>query len=379
MELLSLLSGIESFMANQSLNRLYYLDALRSFLILMVVLLHSSQIYNTSQSWLIYSSNVSNSVHYLVDFLQLLCMPTFFIIAGYFSVISFKHSQGNNFLMKRVLRLAIPLFFIAFTLNTLQSYILVITGWKDYDLISYISQGYWIQHLWFLINLIVYTIISYILVVFYKKELKILLLSVPEKLVILKTYQLLFILPLISLSLILLKQATPSYFLGVNINQIISYMPYFFFGILLMFNDRLLKKFTDISISFALVIILLSIMIIEYTSNAQGILSKLLFYYTKALGAWFAASLAFTVFQKYVNYQSMFIYKISDASYSIYLVHHIFVVLIGLVLIKVNVEAWMGLPILFILSVGISYIIHQNLIVKNSLLLFLINGKKSKF
>jgi len=84
-------------MENNISDRLYYLDALRSFLLLLVVLMHTSQAYNSSQSWLIYSQSNSIVVNYLVSFLGLFCMPTFFMIVGCFTVVSFRHSHNNFF------------------------------------------------------------------------------------------------------------------------------------------------------------------------------------------------------------------------------------------------------------------------------------------
>jgi glucan biosynthesis protein C len=356
--------------------RLYYLDALRSFLILLVALMHSSQVYNSSQTWLIYSENNSIIINYLVSLLGLLCMPTFFMIAGYFAVISFRHSHGKNFLLKRISRLLIPLVFIAFTLNILQAYILTSSGWKDYTISTYFSNGDWIQHLWFLINLIAYTLTAYLFIKYFKIQTKRFLLYISDKIESMNLYILLLILPLISIGLIVVKHITPSYFLSININQIISYTPYFLFGILLMLNKELLNKFTNISISTSIVVILLASILIKNLNGMEAIEYKFAYYYTRSLGTWFMASLAFTIFKKYVNYKSNTIYKISDASYSIYLLHHIIVIIIGIFIINLDLSIWIGISILFISSVTISYIVHRKLILNSNILQHLINGQK---
>jgi peptidoglycan/LPS O-acetylase OafA/YrhL len=226
--------------------RLYYLDALRSFLILLVALMHSSQVYNSSQTWLIYSENNSIIINYLVSLLGLLCMPTFFMIAGYFAVISFRHSHGKNFLLKRISRLLIPLVFIAFTLNILQAYILTSSGWKDYTISTYFSNGDWIQHLWFLINLIAYTLTAYLFIKYFKIQTKKYLLYISDKI----------------------------------------------------------------------------------------------------------------------------------KSYSIHLLHHIIVIIIGIFIINLDLSIWIGISILFISSVTISYIVHRKLILNSNILQHLINGQK---
>jgi len=356
--------------------RLYYLDALRSFLLLLVVLMHSSQVYNSEQTWLIYSHSNSIIIDYFVSFLGLLRMPTFFMIAGYFTVISFRHSHNKGFLLKRILRLFIPLITIAVTLNILQAYILVKSGWKDYALQTYIINGDWIQHLWFLINLIIYTILAYLFIRFFKEPTKKVLQVISKKMANMSLYTLLLVLPFISISVILILKLTPNYLYSININQVIVYMPYYFFGILIMLNKTLLNKFANISIPIGLFITLFSFVLIKNVDGMVAIQYKLLYYYFKGLAVWTIASLAFTIFKKYVNFKSDLIYKISDASYSIYLVHHVIVVMIGLILIQLNFSFLIGLPLLFVISVVLSYLVHRKIILKSTILKFLINGKK---
>ena len=90
------------------------------------------------------------------------------------------------------------------------------------------------------------------------------------------------------------------------------------------------------------------------------------------------ASVALTIFKKHVNYKSDIIYKISDTSYSIYLIHHVLIVIISIWIINLDFSILLGLPILFVFSVTISYIIHRKLILNSRILQFMINGQKSK-
>ncbi len=365
-------------MKNKPEERLYYLDGLRGFLIILVVLLHSSRVYSPSQSWLIYSQNNSVVIDYLMSLLSLLCMPTFFMIAGYFAVISFKHSHSNGFLSKRISRLLIPLVTIALTLNILQAYILVAFGWKDYNIGQYISNGDWIQHLWFIINLIVYTVISYIFIRYCKVQTRKTLIYVSKKLVATSLYGILFFLPLLSIGLMVIMQIIPSFFLGINISSIILEMPYYLFGILLFSNKNLLNKFSSISVLVSVIMIALSLVIVKNIKGIDVIYFKLAYYYFNVLGTWFLASFVFTIFRKHLNRKSRLIFNISDASYTIYLLHHVLVIAIGIILIKLNIGTMVGLLILFVSSVLLSYIIHRKVILRNSLFKLLINGQKSK-
>jgi len=363
-------------MNNDISERIYYLDGLRSFLILLVVLVHSSQVYNPSQGWNIYSEHGSFLVNFIVEFFGLLRMPTFFMVAGYFAVISLKRATGLNFLLKRVQRLLIPLLTVTFTLNLLQAYLLVHFGWKEYTIDTYFSHGYWVSHLWFLINLIIYTILSYIFIRYFKTKTKIFLLNISHYLEMSSIYKILFILPLLNIGLLIIFKFTPEYTLGLKFNQIIVYIPYYLFGILLAVNRSLLYKFSNISMMVGSIVVVLSYILMRYFESLNGIEYKIFYYYFKAVGIWFFASFSFTIFKNFLNKKTKILYKISDASYTIYLVHHVTVIIIGLILIKLDLDFIIGLPILFLTVVFISYFFHRKFVLNYSVLQFLLNGKK---
>ena len=62
--------------------------------------MHSSQIYNSNETWLIHANHTNLIANYLITILGFLCMPAFFMISGYFAVGSFKHASKKNFLKK---------------------------------------------------------------------------------------------------------------------------------------------------------------------------------------------------------------------------------------------------------------------------------------
>jgi len=359
-------------MKNSKYERLFFLDSLRSFLILGVALLHAIQIYNPQKTWLIYSDNTNVIAGYLITLLGLLLMPTFFMIAGYSSVISFRHK--HNF-FKRIARLLIPLLTIVCSLNILQAWLLVQFGWKDYTINSYIKNGDWIQHVWFLINLISYTIVSMIIVRYFKEQTRLIINKVINKLQTKSMYLILFFMPLISILLLVLFKIIPNGWIGINITQIIAYIPYYFFGILLIFNKKLLKIFSSTSIIIDLLIITVSLLIIKSLENYHNLEYRLIYFYVKYLGTWFMASLAFTIFYKYFNFKSKLIFKISDASYTIYLVHHILVVVFGMLIIYIKLNFYVGICVVFFFSSFLSYFFHRKIVLKYKFLQFCLNGK----
>lgn len=375
MVLNNLSNGIKSFMKTNSSRRIYFLDALRSFLIVGVVLLHATQIYNPAKTWLIFSDNTTIVASYMILVLGWLLMPTFFMIAGYSSVISLNNHSNKSFFWKRISRLLIPLLTVVLIFNTIQALILVKFGWKEYTIASYINNGDWIQHVWFLINLIVYTIISILTLKYFKEKVKHGIDFIIKQIESISIYKLFLFMPLISIILLILYRIVPDRLLGINLTQIIGYMPFYFFGILLFLDNKLLKKITNTSIVIDIFVLLLSAVIIKYVENFHDIEYRLIYYYFKYLGIWFISSLAFTIFYKYFNFQSKLIFQISDASYSIYLIHHILVIIFGLFVIYLNVDFYIGILIVFTFSTFLSYILHKKLILSHKLFQLFINGK----
>lgn len=347
-------------------NRFYYLDTLRGFLMILVVFMHSSQIFNPEQTWLLYSNNNHIIIQYLIEFTVLLSMPSFFVIAGFFTVISFKHNKTKFFLTKRVLRLLIPLLLIAVIFNSIQAYILNSYNWKNYEIYFYIINGEWIQHLWFLINLIVYTIISFITVKYLKKSILVI-----NKIAIyfdkFPIYYLLFVFPILTIIILILMKFLPSYIFGINLSSILNYMPYFLIGVLLCLNKNLLYKFSTINLYLSFSIILLSYTLSLMLKDENFILLRIMYFYSKGIAIYFISSFAFTIFKKFFDKKIELISKISNASYTIYLIHHLFVVLIGIYVIQYNINFLIGFPIVFLTATLISYLIHRNFILKSNI------------
>lgn len=362
-------------MENKSEERLYYLDAVRSFLILSVVLTHCLQVYNSNKTWNIYFEHGSIISTFMIDFLSLLIMPTFFMLAGYFTVISFAHFSGVKFLLKRLSRLVLPLITIALTLNVLQAFLLVNFGWKEYTIETYFTQGHWVSHLWFLLNLIVYTIISYLFITNVKTKTKSVLFLISKFFEKQSIYMILLLLPLINFGLVVIFKYIQINLYGININQIIMYMPYYLFGIILSINKDFLNKFSNTSLLIDFIVIIVAYTLMKNCEARNEIEYKVVYYYSKALGTWYMASMSFGIFKNFFNYKSEFLYKISDSSYTIYLVHHILVIIIGMLWIKLDLNFIVGLPLLFIIVVVMSYSFHRKVVLNFNVLKFLINGK----
>ena len=63
--------------------RLHYLDAMRSILMILGIVLHSANVFSDSD-WAIQNIDTSVYFSYLVEVIHLFRMPAFFIVSGFF-------------------------------------------------------------------------------------------------------------------------------------------------------------------------------------------------------------------------------------------------------------------------------------------------------
>jgi glucan biosynthesis protein C len=140
--------------------RLAYLDNYRIFLIILVVLHHTSMAYGGNGTWAIMQGATDpispplialfNSVN------QAFFMSAFFFLAGYFSPRSLERKGRARFLLDRLIRLGVPV--LVFTL--------LVVNLNQYILASFVPGrsfrwfvGYSPDHLWFLQDLAVFAVL----------------------------------------------------------------------------------------------------------------------------------------------------------------------------------------------------------------------------
>jgi hypothetical protein len=89
-------------------NRLFFLDNLRLFLVLCVVLEHSSHAYTGMTWWPVSDAAKSDIAVWLSAFTDAFAMPILFYIAGYFAIPSIRKKGVWAFYIGKIKRLGIP-------------------------------------------------------------------------------------------------------------------------------------------------------------------------------------------------------------------------------------------------------------------------------
>ncbi|WP_404842696.1 acyltransferase family protein [Colwellia sp. Bg11-12] len=355
------------------------MDSMRSILMMLGILIHSSQVYNPNKSWLVTSDDTHPIFKILIDNIILFRMPTFFIISGFFCLMILSRKGLTSFLLNKCQRILLPLFTTVFTLNLLQFYLF---SQSEFSLIRYLSSGEWVSHLWFLLNLLFYFILAAILIPNTQKDSYNLVNRIAKLICRTPTLILLLTLPFLSIAIIATNSLGVSLYSDlyniITIYKLLSYLPYFIFGIFLFSSKELLHKFTLIDKTTLFFCLIISVSLKFYPILNNPSFNNIMQVYADTLLAWTIASCIFRFFYLFANKRSKIWSQLSNASYTVYLFHHLIVALIGSLAIKLNLAPITGMFFLLTATLFITIIIHNKIISKQPLFNLLFNGKYKK-
>ena len=143
--------------------RLFYLDNLRIYLTILVILHHAALAYGGAGNWGVKDPAVDDiSPIFLVFFNavnQTYFMSAFFLLAGYFTPRSWERKGSKQFLIDRLIRLGIPIFIYTTIILNFTDYILNVYYRGIPFFISNIRIAYDPGHLWFLQALLLFAVI----------------------------------------------------------------------------------------------------------------------------------------------------------------------------------------------------------------------------
>jgi glucan biosynthesis protein C len=148
-------------MNTQSAQRDSALDAGRGILMLLGVVLHAANVYTAAGGWLVKDPAAqSGFFDVLVAAIHSFRMPAFFVISGFFTALIVGKRGASSFLLDRVRRVGIPLLFVWWAINPLQ--LASATGQPIEAAFSRLPPP--LYHLWFLIDLMFMAVVAYPLV-----------------------------------------------------------------------------------------------------------------------------------------------------------------------------------------------------------------------
>ncbi|WP_018983096.1 acyltransferase family protein [Salinimonas chungwhensis] len=359
--------------------RIFYLDAMRGILMILGIVIHSAQIYSPEAVLRVVNPDTSILMKYLVDSIHLFRMPAFFVVSGFFCYLTLEKYGVAKFFKVRLSRIAIPLVTCIFTLNVAMFYVLTATGWRDMSLTEFFVSGRYINHLWFLVDLIYFFVITALLHhVGIVQKITNVITSLPvfKKIPL---WSLIFVLPFLTLGIMFLnKVGIPIYVqkYGVFAPYSILYnFVFFIFGYAMSMHRALYRSFTQLSPIISGGILAAALLLPLVIPQGQGILDEVVSEYTYILAQWCSISLCFHFFSRFLGNHSHLSAKLSDASYTVYLFHFLALMVLSVFLVKLALPALLGFTLSCVIVFAVTYLIHVLLIKKVAVLSYLFNGK----
>ena len=128
-----------------SSNRLYFLDNLRAFVVILVVVLHGSITYMAyaPEWWYVLDPNRSELFTQLVLLIDVPIMPILFFLAGYFALPSLQRRGVNLFLKEKFIRIGIPWIFGALFLAPLITYMIYFSRHIPTTFLQFWTTDFW--------------------------------------------------------------------------------------------------------------------------------------------------------------------------------------------------------------------------------------------
>jgi glucan biosynthesis protein C len=365
--------------------RIHFIDAMRSVLMVLGVVLHAARVYTVSGRWELHDSAATNPLFDgIVALISSFRMPAFFVIAGFFAQMTLERHGRKYFLWHRLRRLAIPFLATALLLNSLQlwlQYRLPVLAESSLPFPGSVAEiftsGRWLQHLWFLVVLLIFSLFALPL----------------SKSVATKTVSgqgwwqghWLAVFLLVGafsemaahslLHVVRILMAGPFVFGLVDPVSLLTFVPFFLFGLWLFTNPARLKDFCRPGLATlvaALVAVLLHRWLITLPETR---LQTFVSWGYDGIVHWLGCHLCFSAFWWTVRRPSGFWRYCSDASYTVYLAHHLLVILIAGSLLNVAWSANAKFLTVSGLVLLATVIIHELFVRRIRVLSFLFNGK----
>jgi fucose 4-O-acetylase-like acetyltransferase len=125
--------------------RLFFLDNLRAFVIVMVIVLHASITYMAypPEWWYVLDPDRSDLFTMLVLLVDVPLMPALFFVAGYFALPSLERRGGGGFIREKIVRLAIPWGLGVFFLAPLATYMTYVSRDVPMGYLEFWTTDFW--------------------------------------------------------------------------------------------------------------------------------------------------------------------------------------------------------------------------------------------
>lgn len=359
--------------------RLHELDAMRSVLMLLGVVLHATNPYGLDADWLVADANRSALLEALATAIHAFRMPAFFVVAGYFSMLLLGRQSTPGFLRERLRRTLLPALAVLLSFNLVQVWFLApaapVDGFWRGALLPALLCGDWLGHLWFLVDLALYCVALAGLRPWLAARAggqARALLAWPHALPVLLAAAALV--PLASAMAAHLAPVLAQPLAGlVHPEELLDHAPFFAVGCLLQVRPALLRRFScagpgvwlGTGIAWAVLL---------HLSERSGPAVVVMTILARTGLAWCLVRLLFAGFSRWAAAPRPVFRYLSEASYSIYLFHHLCVVVTASVLLPMPWAAPAKFAVVLAVAALLPLAMHHWLVRPHPAMRWLFNG-----
>jgi glucan biosynthesis protein C len=286
------------------------------------VVLHAAVIYAVDGKWVLRDSRGSSFFISVVFVIHLFRMPAFFLVSGCLSRMVLAKRSTRDYLLSRLVRLAVPAVSTALVFNSAQAYLLAQSRGVTFVEVYADPQSGWLTHLWFLVHLMIFSVVAAVTAPLLPRVWLGRLPLLGGAVVVL--------LPLTGFASArmghLLGHVTPNW---LDSADMIDNLLYFLFGLLYRpgADDVPLRR---LAVTAAVLLVAATgLLVADPTINQRAGVGL----YCMSAAQWGLTLLCFATARRWLTGRSSMARLLSDASYSVYLFHCLFVVALALALL----------------------------------------------
>lgn len=373
-------------MSNAPVQREFFLDSIRAWLMLLGIPFHISLIYS-SHHWHVNSALPSWWLTLFNDFIHAFRMQVFFVISGYFSYMLFLRYPLKRWWKVRVERVGVPML-TAIPLLTLPQFLMLqhisgkSAGWQGLTAYEKYNTLVWelVSHLWFLLVMIVLTTVC----LFLFKKMNRYITRHKEKspaAYSLATLSLIFLAcgilygALRRIIFIIHAPLLSDGLFNFTVMQTLFYLPFFLLGALAFTRPALKELFTRPSAWSAVgaAAAFAAYLLNQRYGSGDAWMYETESVITMLMGLWMV-NVVFSLGHRLLNFHSPRVTYFVNASLFIYLVHHPLTLFFGAYITPHIASNALGFLAGLAFVVGISIVLYE-IHLRIPLLRFLFSGK----
>jgi acyl-CoA synthetase (AMP-forming)/AMP-acid ligase II len=352
--------------------KLFFLDQIRAGLMLLGIPYHTALLY-TSYPWIVKAGAQSPLLEAFSETLATFRMPAFFLLAGFFAAMFVDPQRPMQWWKNRAVQLGIPLVSTALLLNPLMMLAHVIYAPSGQGILSdwgaMLSRPgrHWVEHLWFLIFLIVYSLMLAATLWLRRRDDVMERLGMVADAIVFSRLRLAAVaisaglLTTVAVGLLKAMDATFIFWNFIYLSEMVSLLPVFAMGCILGARRESMERFASFDwlslvISLAGVVILATIQLKEAAA-----FRAVTFFLIPVTGIYCAKLLFFMAFH-WINAANRWTQKFVDASMTIYLVHMVIIVILGCAFSFVAMPTALEFSIIVVLTTALSFLAHKAII-----------------